>query len=356
MKKLSIFRSLVLSLLWLTLSACFGIGAALAAKYSAITYYFYYVQHNLFEPMVAADPAFSDPTLEGKLLYVTGLVTTPETVRDPIYGVSTTGPRLVRHISGIAQVEGTSTTLAPDNPSEAYLQPWVNSQSPLYIGCYKLQGDCINEISFRYALGNTPAVYSLPAELRDLSNYDTKDGFTMASANGFRYAIYFHAARDTVAPFIGRKQGNTLVSGPKEAWRMRFMETHHSTGAFKALQNLAFFLGMAWLITSVSVGCLLCGLHISRKPIVAALVSIPTVVGGMLGFLLYFMNKGALITSPNLDNPRSPVRRVFEQGCFDADRVATVLQLIWVGIGLCVVALIALAIGLVLRHRRAKKA
>lgn len=342
-------------LLWLSLAVGLGIAAFDAARYSALTFYYYYGQHCLLEPIVEQPPNSVTPAHEGRLVRVSGPVA-ESTLRDPLYHVQAQGVRMERHIIGIpCSLEEVATLDAPPHPPEPHLAIWRSTHSAR-IGCYELLGAGLEQIPLRYSERPILSVMGLPPALREQAEIEAKS-IVLPSINGFRYRVKFIVYKGKDSAFLGRQKGSALLSDAETIWRTDFMANHLPQPLYKAGMNAVFFLFLAWAATILTLYALNKAMRCTMA--FAELAWHGLLLSCVAGLSVYslLVEKGVLWSNPTWDLPKARTVRLFVPGRFMPSSVESVQLVLWVGIGLCIA--LALALGIwrsVQRKNSAKKA
>lgn len=324
-----------------------------AAKYAAITHYYYYGQHCLLEPIAEVDPtAAPNPANNGKLVQVQGRMRAENVLRDPLYGIEMRAVSLERRISPISRVEGNDITWAPPSPDEPYLKEWMQ-YADVSIGSYKLEGLKSALPSPFHTVRTIATVMDIDQELRPLAEVDSQ-GLIMPSANGFKYKVSFISGLEKEGAFIGRQQGDALVAGEQEVWRMKFVARLGKATPAKALMNACFFLLLAWGAAMLVIHTVSKATRGSLKLRALTLSALFLALLTMLSVYSSMIDLGVLWTDPTFDHPWRATTRVFIPHCFEAGREQAAQWWLNAAMLLCI-ALPLLYAGIALLRRRAAK-
>lgn len=350
-----IFKKIMLScvqmLMWLCVAIGVGMTALHAAKYAAITFYYYYGQHKLMEPIVQQEADSLNPANEGRLVQVHGAITAEQPLRDPFYGVETDAVRMERRVVGLQRhEEGAEPEDAPRFPPEPYLCNWL-SDTPARIGCYTVPAAGLDKVKLRYGIRPVPSVMALPAELREKAT-PGDSSVVIRSENGFDYRVTFILGRENECTYLGRQQGSTLAADEHTLWRADFMEGHTSVSLIKALMNALFFSAAAWGAMVLALYALNKAMHraLSFRELSWYALLITLVIGFV--FCDHLTSLGVLWSNPTLDHPWKAVRRVFIPEQLQAGRVAAAHAWLWGGIILCLAAAFLPALMRRMRRKR----
>lgn len=330
--------------------------ALFAAKYAALSFYFYYGQHTLLEPITRLEsPAYASPVLEGRLVLARGMVSADHPLSDPQYGITAKAVRMKRHVSGIPRAEGEALCPAPSDPPERFLSNWY-ACAPVHLGGYRLQGPGLYAMRLLYAERPVLSVMSLPAEIRNLAEID-QQSIIIPSANGFKYRVKFTIAKEGPAAFLGRQRGDTLLSDATTTWRMGFMENHSQQGLALSLMNAGFFLLLSWAAMVLALYSLLQAVQSRMNlPEMAWYALLLSLISG-LGLYGIMIDNGVLRSNPSLYRVwfrHEPY--AFEPGQLQPELAAAAHVCLWIGMGLCVaLALLPATRRLLRRLSRAKK-
>lgn len=353
----ALILTFVTSLLWLALAAGLGLSAYYAAKYSAITFYYYYGQHELLESLTKQDPEVFDPALEGRLVQVSGTVSSDHMQYDPLYGVQAKGVRLERQVVGLPrETEGKPILLAPPDPPEPYLSAW-SSTTPARMGFYTLESSGIKLVKLSMAARPVLSLMSLPPELQDQAVID-EGSIILPSVNGFSYRVRFVLGKEKYITYLGRQRGDTLFTDKETEWRSHFLESHAQLPLPKAMMNACFFALLAWAALIATLYALSKAINSGIRQREQVWYALLLAVVMVLNFYELLVNEGVLWSDPTGDHAWARVTRVFVPGHFPPDKVAAAHLWLKTGMTLCVVLALLPSVRrwLMLLKKRTKKA
>ena len=348
-------RTVLVSLLWLTLAIGLGLWAFRAANYSALTYFYYDAQHRLFEEIIETDPLLFSEEREGKLVRVRGDVSADDVPKDPDYHLSAQGLRIQRRVQLLPPAEGTEHAPASP-PPEPHLTDRASYAKGMRIGLYLLDGPGRDKLRLPRYERHVASIMTLPPALRDSATISGKE-LTFSSADGSHYSVRFWVDTEAERSFLGRQRGLYLTTSPEELWRAEFMKEHAPATPFKTALNTGFFLLLSWVAALAALCCLCSAFRLPLSMREWALSALMLAIISALSSLGLLIDKGALLTNPIFDHTwRGAAHHCFEPGHFDSAHVATAHRYILFGMGLCLLP-VALPPALKrLRRMRTKKA
>lgn len=226
------------------------VGAFYACRYAALVLFFFVCQPALLEEYATADPLQVEPANDGHLVYVRGVLSSADTIADPIYGVRAHGAGLWREVHATANALDQS---AP--PPEDHLKEWSNEGAPLHLGNYVLQSQ---QPDYPRSVQRVTHLYHLAEPMRDLAVIQPDGDLLLSSANGASYKVRFLTRQSNNFSFLGRQQGNTLVQDFSIKQRQDMIETQPYPHDFRyrLLRRVGLTLPLAWLLAFLGLWAL----------------------------------------------------------------------------------------------------
>lgn len=350
-------RSTVVALLWFSLGFGAWVATSYAAKYAAISFHYYYGQHQLLEPYTESDGSATTPYNEGRLVYVKAKLRAATPAEDPLYDIHTAdGLRLSREIiqKPLIDAEG-SAHYAPAPPPEAHLRPWESPAPALRLGAYELAGHAAEWLHGFKVQHPIKSIVAISRELRSEATVSGGD-LLFTSSNGFPYQVRFSVELPRQISLMGRQRGNTLEYSDAEQKYHYFIEHHSPTSLLKALLNAAFFLLAAWLGSQLVVHAAVSAF--GRRLSMALTMRAAFVLAVLLTLVCLYQvcDAGAITVNPIFEHPWAPLRRRFISGLLDPHRVLLAQRLILLAGVVCVLAALLPIPAALKRLRAAKKA
>ena len=348
-------RSTVIALLWLSLGFGAWVATSYAAKYTAISFHYYYGQHQLLEPHVESNGAAAAPDNEGRLVYVNAQLTANTPAEDPLYDIHTAdGLRLSREIIQRPQIaDDGSAHFAPAPPTEAHLHPWTSPEPTLRLGAYELTGNAAHGLQGFKAQHAIKSIIAISRELRGEAQISGGD-LLFTSSNGYLYQVRFSVEHPRQLSLLGRQRGNTLEYSYAEQKHHHFIEHHSPTSLLKALMNAGFFLLATWLGSMLVVYAAVSAF--GRSISMALTMRAAFALAALLALICLYQvcDAGAITVNPIFEHPWAPLHRRFIPDLLDPPRVLFAQRLI-ILIGVVCVLAAALPYPAALTRRRAAK-